>query len=230
MVQASAGHCGMIKPQAAFFERHGAAGLAVLERTLLAAGQAGLITILDVKRGDIGSTMDGYAAAYLAAGAPFAADAVTLSPYLGFGSLEGAIDLAQALGRGVFVLALTSNPEGSSVQGALRPDGLSVAQDVLRQVGRANLLMDGLGSVGVVVGATVGALPAPTLALLAKLNGPILAPGLGTQGASAGDLKATFGAAYAQVVAPVSRSLAKLGPGLAALRAGIGQLQEQLGE
>jgi len=228
MIEASAGRCGFIKPQAAFYERLGPAGLAVLGQVLVTAHQAGLISLVDVKRGDIGSTMDGYAAAYLADGAPWQADAITLSPYLGFGSLRGVIDLALAGGRGVFVLALTSNPDGATVQGALRPDGLTVGQDILAQAGQVNALSPGLGSVGVVVGATLGALPPVTSQLLNQLGGPILAPGLGAQGASPADLKALFGDSYAQVIAPASRALAKLGPDLTTLRDGVASLQELL--
>src|SRR5919108_2936412 len=91
---AFAGHVAVVKPQSAFFERHGSGGIAVLEELLAAFAGTPTLTILDVKRGDIGSTMDGYADAYLAIGAPLAADAVTLSPYLGFGSLSAALDTA----------------------------------------------------------------------------------------------------------------------------------------
>ena len=105
-----------IKPQVALYERHGSAGLAALERLLAAARDAGVLTIADAKRGDIGSTMDGYAAAWIADASPLAADAVTLSPYLGFGTLVPTIRAAHEAGRGVFVLALTSNPEGREVQ------------------------------------------------------------------------------------------------------------------
>ena len=228
LIEAATGLCGLIKPQAAFFERHGAAGVAVLERVLLAGRQAGLITILDVKRGDIGSTMDGYAAAFLADGAPLAADAITLSPYLGFGSLRGAIDLALSSHRGVFVLAMTSNPEGVQVQGALGPDGLTVGQTVLAQVGQVNAGLAGPGSVGVVVGSTIGVLPPATAELLAQLGGPILAPGLGAQGATVADLRACFGQSYGRVIAPVSRGITKAGPNLAALRARLEDWQSQL--
>ena len=113
VVEAMAGQVAAVKPQSAFFERHGSKGIAVLEQTLEALRQAGLLSILDVKRGDIGSTMAGYAQAYLSDESSLAADAITLSPYLGFGSLSGAIELAQQNNRGVFVLDLTSNPEGA---------------------------------------------------------------------------------------------------------------------
>ncbi len=130
MVEALGDVVAVFKPQSAFFEAHGSAGIAVLERTLADIAGTGALALLDVKRGDIGSTMDAYAAAYLSDGSPLAADAITVSPYLGFGSLAGAIDLARRQGRGVYVLALTSNPEGPQVQLAQtsagphrRPDG-----------------------------------------------------------------------------------------------------------
>ncbi|RPF28463.1 orotidine-5'-phosphate decarboxylase [Georgenia muralis] len=126
VVEALGGRVAALKPQSAFFERHGSAGVAVLEEVLAAAAAAGTLTVLDVKRGDIGSTMAGYADAYLRDGSSLAADAVTLSPYLGFGSLRPALDLARQTGRGIFVLALTSNPEGASIQHAL-DGGVAVA-------------------------------------------------------------------------------------------------------
>ncbi|MDU0347910.1 orotidine-5'-phosphate decarboxylase, partial [Actinomyces sp. MRS3W] len=178
-VEALAGHVAAVKPQSAFFERHGSVGIAVLEETLAALRQAGTLTILDVKRGDIGSTMGGYAQAYLADGAPLAADAITVSPYLGYGSLSPALDQAAETGRGVFVLALTSNPEGAAVQHACGPAGRAVAADIVAGAAASNAAAraDGrLGSVGLVVGATIGdAVEALDLDLLAA-NAPLLAP------------------------------------------------------
>lgn len=141
IVDAVGGRIAAVKPQSAFFERHGSAGIAVLEETLAALRAVGTLSILDVKRGDIGSTMSGYAQAYLVEGAPLAADAMTLSPYLGYDSLSPALELANASGRGVFVLALTSNPEGASVQHASTGQGSrssSVAADVVAGAARSN--------------------------------------------------------------------------------------------
>src|SRR5580693_2143360 len=107
----------VVKPQVAFFEAYGAAGYAVLERTIGALRGAGVLVLADAKRGDIGTTMAAYAAAW-AGESPLAADAVTASPYLGFGSLRPLLDSAAAHGCGVFVLAATSNPEGADVQQA----------------------------------------------------------------------------------------------------------------
>ena len=128
----------MFKPQSAFFEAYGSAGIGVLERTLSDIRAAGALCLLDVKRGDLSSTMDAYAAAYLADGSPLAADAITLSPYLGFGSLASAIEQALSQGRGVYVLALTSNPEGPQVQHARVADGRWVGQVIIDEAARYN--------------------------------------------------------------------------------------------
>ena len=123
VLEAVGGRVAAVKPQAAFFERHGSAGLAVLEEVVAAARETGTLSIVDAKRGDIGSTMGAYAEAFLRDGSPLAGDALTVSPFLGFGSLAPAVELATATGRGLFVLCLTSNPEGASVQHARRGAG-----------------------------------------------------------------------------------------------------------
>ena len=215
---ASCGDVGAaIKPQSAFFERHGSRGIAVLERLLADAASAGVLTILDVKRGDIGSTMAAYAEAYLLDGSPLAADAITVSPYLGAGALAPAFELADRTGRGVFVLCLTSNPEGASVQHAER-DGRSVAAQVADSVAEQNVDAEGLGSIGLVVGATT-ALSARELGIdLAAVNGPVLAPGIGAQGGDPASLAAALGAARDRVLATTSRAVLWHGPDEAALR------------
>ena len=146
-VDAVGGRVGAVKPQSAFFERHGSAGIAVLEETLAALRDVGTLSVLDVKRGDIGSTMAGYAQAYLSDGAPLAADSITVSPYLGYGSLSPALDLAEASGRGVFVLALTSNPEGAAVQHAVNGER-AVAAGVVEGVTASNATASGEGRLG----------------------------------------------------------------------------------
>jgi orotidine-5'-phosphate decarboxylase len=211
-VEALAGHVGVVKPQSAFFERHGSRGIAVLEETLAGLAAGGTLTLLDVKRGDIGSTMDGYADAYLGLGAAVAADAVTVSPYLGFGSLEPAFSAAEEAGRGVFVLARTSNPEGGSVQLATL-DGRTVAQAVVDGAAGRNAGATPLGSVGVVVGATHDhGLD------LSALRGPVLAPGLGAQGAAPADLVDRFAGLDGLLLPSASRSILVAGPDVAALR------------
>ena len=217
-LEALAPEVALLKPQSAFFERYGARGVAVLERVLLAARDAGTLVVLDVKRGDIGSTMAGYAAAYLSDGAPLAADAITVSPYLGVGALDPAFELAGRSGRGVFVVARSSNPEGACVQAALTASGSTVAQSVVDAVAARNAGRQPFGDLGVVVGAAPSAgISAPGLRLEA-LNGPILAPGVGAQGAGLVDLPRVFGAAARHVVVVTSRELLRHGPQPAALR------------
>lgn len=207
VVEAVGARVAVFKPQSAFFEAYGAAGIAVLERVLADIRVAGALSILDVKRGDIGSTMDAYAAAYLADGAPLSADAITLSPYLGFGSLDGAIHLAARTGRGVYVLALTSNPEGPTIQHARTADGRLVGQAIIDEAGRRNA-GDEPGPVGVVVGGTIGQVGAD----FSALNGSILVPGLGAQGATAADLETVFGPAIGLVLPSMSREILGAGP------------------
>jgi orotidine-5'-phosphate decarboxylase len=211
VVDALAGTVAVLKPQLAFYERHGSRGLAVLEDGVARARAAGALVLLDAKRGDIGSTMDGYAG-YLRPDHPMAADALTVSPYLGPGSLQPAVDTARQHGGGLFVLARTSNPDAGTLQHAV-VDGRSVAQVVVDTVRDWNAA-DGSGSFGVVVGATLRELDVD----LTGLGGPVLAPGLGAQGGSVADLRRLFGRGTA-VVPTVSRDVLAAGPDPAGLRA-----------
>ncbi|MFC3299267.1 orotidine-5'-phosphate decarboxylase [Arthrobacter agilis] len=215
-----------LKPQVALYERHGARGLAVLETLLSRARDAGVLTIADAKRGDIGSTMQAYADAWLGEDRPLAADAVTLNPYLGFESLRPAIDLARETGRGVFVLALTSNAEGQLVQHV--GGDSSVARSIAHAAAAENRRAGGAGHVGLVVGATIGD-AAHRLGLdLAALNGPILAPGVGAQGAGTAELRAAFGDALPFVLPTSSRAILAAGPGAAELRAAAERTRDEL--
>jgi orotidine-5'-phosphate decarboxylase len=224
VVDAVGGRVAAVKPQAAFFERHGSRGVAALEDVVAAAQAAGTLVVVDAKRGDIGSTMDAYAEAFLRDGSPLAGDALTVSPYLGFGSLAPAVDLALATGRGLFVLALTSNPEGPEVQHARTltadgtPDGPSVAATMAAHAAALNADADPMGSIGLVVGATVGDAAERTGTDLTGVNGPLLAPGVGAQGAGPAELAAVFGDARRQVLASSSRGVLRAGPDVAALR------------
>lgn len=222
VVEAVGGRAAAVKPQSALFERHGSAGVAALEEVLAAAHAAGTLTIVDAKRGDIGSTMAGYADAYLRDGSPLAGDALTVSPYLGFGSLAPAVDAALASGRGLFVLCLTSNPEGPEVQHARRGAGVdveTVAAHMAREAAALNAGAEPLGSVGLVVGATIGDAARRTGTDLVAAHGPLLAPGVGAQGAGPAELAAVFGDARRQVLASSSRGVLAAGPDVAALRA-----------
>ncbi len=229
-VEAFAGSVAVVKPQSAFFEVFGSGGVRVLETVLADLRSAGTLTILDVKRGDIGSTMQAYAQAYLGDDSPLRADALTLSPFLGYDSLRPALALAEETERGIFVLALTSNPQGYAVQHA-QYDGRSVAAGVVDGVAVDNLAAREhgvLGSVGVVVGATVGsALNELGIDLLAA-NAPILAPGVGAQGGTAADLRQVFGAALPNVLASSSRDVLSAGPDARALRAAAADTAAQL--
>jgi len=223
-VEALAGSVAVLKPQSAFFEAYGSAGIAVLERLISDARSAGALVLLDAKRGDIGSTMAAYAAAYLTEGSPLAADAVTLSPYLGFSSLQPAIETAKINGRGVFVLALTSNSEGPALQHAMAADGRSVAKAIVDGAGAQNRNDRPLGSVGLVVGATVGR----TGVDFAAVNGPLLAPGLGAQGGTVADLRVVFGEDLSGVLPATSRAVLQAGPSVAALRSAALVLADEL--
>jgi orotidine-5'-phosphate decarboxylase len=210
----------VVKPQVAFFETYGAAGYAVLERTIAALRDHGVLVLADAKRGDIGSTMAAYAVAW-AGDSPLASDAVTASPYLGFGSLQPLLDTAAAHDRGVFVLAATSNPEGAGVQRA-ETGGRSVAQSIVDQAAAFNRASGpGPGSVGVVVGATLTEVPD-----VSELGGPVLVPGVGAQGGRPDALRGLGGAAAGQLLPAVSRDVLRAGPDVASLRSAGERMRE----
>jgi orotidine-5'-phosphate decarboxylase len=247
VVDALAGQVAILKPQLAFYERHGSRGLAVLEEAVAGARAGGALVLLDAKRGDIGSTMDAYAD-YLRPGHPLAVDAMTVSPFLGPGSLQPAVDTARLCGGGLFVLARTSNPDAGTLQHALaggspgRPRSVAqvvvdtvrgwntpgwVVGDPLPGVGSirdvAGRFGPGTGSFGVVVGATLPECDVD----LDGLGGPVLAPGLGAQGGSVADLRRLFGSDRA-VVPTVSRDVLVAGPEPAALRAAAARWADEL--
>jgi orotidine-5'-phosphate decarboxylase len=219
-VGAFADRAAVVKPQSAFFERFGAAGIAVLERTIAQLREAGALVLLDVKRGDIGSTMAAYAEAYLAPSAPLAADAITVSPYLGVGALQPVFDLVRAHGVGAFVLAATSNPEAPQLQHASTSTSSTVAQTVIDELAARNAGADPVGSLGVVVGATV----APGTVDVSALRGPILAPGIGAQGGTPDDVRRVFGVALPYVLPAVSREVLRHGPDPVTLRDAVDRL------
>ena len=223
VVEAIGDRVAVVKPQSAFFERHGSRGVAVLESAIRQLRDAGALVLLDVKRGDIGSTVAAYAAAYLDPASPLRADAITASPFLGVGSLGPMFDAARAHDGGVFVLALTSNPEGAEVQRAVGPGGRTVAQSVIDEISQLNEGVEPLGSFGLVVGATIG----DTGHDLSRVNGPILAPGLGAQGATASDLRTVFGNDLDWVVPSYSREILARGPSVSDLRAATADVLAQ---
>lgn len=221
-VEAFSGTVAVVKPQVAFFEAYGSAGFAVLERTLAALHASGTLVVADAKRGDIGSTMDAYAQAWLGE-SPLATDSVTVSPYLGFGALAPALGLARAHGRGIFVLARTSNPEGGGLQQSRGASGggVTVAQSIVDEAVAAN--QDGTGAVGLVVGAT-----RDHGLDLSEFSGPILAPGLGAQGATAADLAEIFAGNTALLLPNSSRGVLGQGPTVDALRAAAERVRDEI--
>ncbi|WP_241977829.1 orotidine-5'-phosphate decarboxylase [Cryobacterium sp. TMS1-13-1] len=224
VVAAAAGRVGIVKPQVAFYERFGSAGFVALERVLADARQAGLLVIGDAKRGDLGTSALAYAQAWLSSGSPLEVDALTLAAYMGVGSLDSPLTLAAANGKGVFLLAATSNPEAADIQRAIVADGLyagsSVARAILDDVADRNAraasarLTTGLGSVGVVLGATldlssfgIDLQAAPT-----EFRTPVLAPGFGHQGGHIMDLTSIYGGYAGGVIVSESRSVLSAGP------------------
>ena len=213
VVDAAAGRVGIVKPQVAFFEAHGSAGFAALEEVLAAARAAGLLVIGDAKRGDIGSTNDGYAAAWLTEGSPLEVDALTATAYTGVGALAGLFERAEASGKGVFVLSATSNPESRALQTARTDAGESVSRLVADEVAARNLDRTCLGDHGLVLGATkrLDDYGFTNDAVRVLSTTPVLAPGFGFQGAEFGSIPAVFGQLAPNLVVSVSRSVLEHG-------------------
>jgi orotidine-5'-phosphate decarboxylase len=222
VVESLADRTAVIKPQSAFFERHGSAGVAVLERVIGAAQEYGALVLLDVKRGDIGSTVDAYADAYLGPSSSLAADAITVHPYLGFGALQPFVSMALEHNRGVFVVTLSSNPEGRALQAASQ-DGVTVAGAILRRISELNDGAEPMGSIGAVVGATIGNTDEDL-----AINGPFLAPGFGAQGGTVDDLRRIFGPALPNVLPATSRQVLSAGPDPASLQDVAAEIAESL--
>jgi orotidine-5'-phosphate decarboxylase len=223
MLAAAPGVVGLVKPQSAFFERHGWRGIRTLQRLTAGARDAGLLVILDVKRGDVGSTNDAYAEAYLGPGAPLAADAVTVHPYLGFGAMDSYVTRAHDSGSCVLVVTRSSNPEGRVIQAAeLRGRAVTVERELLRQIGTVNarLTPGQLGPVGAVIGPTQ---IEPKLDLVSA-SGLFLAPGVGAQGATPADVSRVFATCPDRVMPSASRSLLRAGPDVHRLKDGAAAL------
>jgi orotidine-5'-phosphate decarboxylase len=227
VVEAVAPYCSLVKPQSAFYERFGSAGVAVLERVIAGSRDAGALVLLDVKRGDIGSTSQAYADAYLDPGSPLAADAVTVSPFLGFGSLTPFVETARAHDAGLFVLAATSNKEGPEIQQAVTTDefgGRTVTNTVFDHLRSLNQGADPLGSFGAVIGATVD----DDRGLDLAFNGPVLAPGYGEQGGTTADIARIFGTVAPHVAASSSRGVLRAGPDAGSMRDAVRRANDEL--
>jgi orotidine-5'-phosphate decarboxylase len=229
MLAAAPGVVGLIKPQSAFYERHGWRGVRTLQRLTEDARAAGLLVILDIKRGDVGSTNDAYAEAYLGKGAPLAADAITVHPYLGTGAMATYVSRAHESGSCVLVVTRSSNPEGRVIQAAEVPGtGQTVEAQLLGEIAALNsrLAPGGLGPAGAVIGPTR---IEPELDL-AGASCLFLAPGVGTQGATPADVATIFAACPDRVMPSASRSLLRSGPDVSRLQDGAAVLAAQFRE
>jgi len=229
-IEAAVGIAAAIKPQVAFFERHGSAGFAALERVLADARDAGIIAIADAKRGDIDSTMAAYGDAWLGDDSSLRADAMTATSYLGLAAMSGVLEQAVATGRGVIVVVASSNPEGRELQEARASSGASVEESLLAELGHRNdeerrASATALGSLGAVIGATrtAGSLD------LAPFGGPILVPGVGAQGATPADVANLFSSCLrGSILVNASRSILAAGPRLTELRSAASSLADEL--
>jgi orotidine-5'-phosphate decarboxylase len=225
VLAAADGAAGLVKPQSAFYERHGWRGIRALTRLVEGARQAGLLVVLDVKRGDVGSTNEAYAQAYLGPDAPIEADAVTVHPYLGLGAMGAFTARAAAAGACLLVVTRSSNPEGRTSQSARTDRGIPLEARILADIGALNARL-APGRIGP-VGAVIGPAPIDPPLDLAAANALFLAPGVGAQGATPADVARTFGTCLGRVMPSVSRSLLAAGPDAAALRAAIIRLNDE---
>jgi orotidine-5'-phosphate decarboxylase len=216
MLDAADGTVGLVKPQAAFFERHGWRGFRTLSRLIADARSAGLLVILDAKRGDVGSTNDAYAEAFLGPGAPLEADAVTVHPYLGLAAMDAFVSRAHQAGSCLLVVTRSSNPEGRAVQSALDGNGHQVDERLLGEIGELNLML-APGQIGPVGAVVAPARIEPELDL-AGAQALFLAPGVGVQGATPEDVARVFAACPDRVMPSASRSLLAAGPDIKAMR------------
>ena len=225
VLEAAQYRISILKPQSAFFERFGAAGLRALEELTALARRNDVLVLLDGKRGDIDTTGAAYAEGYFSASTTLRVDAVTTHAYLGFGALNPFLDIALKNDGGVFVVVRSSNPEGRELQTAKLASGETVAQRLCREITDRNRSVgEGLGFIGAVVGATcedaqdtVAALP----------QSYILAPGVGAQGATMGDVIARMPAARGRVLPNVSRAILANGGSRTEIATTIRALQDQ---
>jgi orotidine-5'-phosphate decarboxylase len=212
----------IVKPQSAFFERFGSSGIAILEKLIDGFHERGTLVLVDGKRGDIGSTVEAYAQAYLGPASAFRADAITAHAYLGFGALKPLLTHAVDTGSGVFVVVRSSNVEGTTLQTAvLNDDGRTVAEALGDMITEFNEQISGteIGPIGAVVGATI---ENDLLSTLDRLpQSLILAPGIGHQGATYEDLRRRFGRHAVRAIPSSSRAVLDRGPDVEQLRGEI---------
>ena len=184
-----------VKPQAAFFEQLGPLGMAALAEVVDHATASGLVVVMDAKRGDIGSTADAYAKAYLGhkSQTAWGCDCLTVNPYMGFDTLEPFFNTAESNGAGLFVLCKTSNPGSDALQEQVTDGGKKIHQRVADEIQRLCKQTQGDSGYGI-VGAVVGATYPQQLAELREQmpNSILLVPGFGAQGGTASDVAAAF--------------------------------------
>ena len=219
-MEAMGDRVAVVKPQSAFFEQFGPEGMAELKRLVGMVKAQGSLALIDVKRGDIGHTLDAYADAMIGPDSPFGGDAMTATAYMGFGSLSPLLKKAAERGAGVFIVVRSSNPEGRALQDARHPDGRTVATALADEITTFNATVtDAIGPVGAVMGATIEGTATETLASLPKSL--LLAPGIGAQGATFDDMARNFGPATERALPSVSRGILAKGPDVAELRKAI---------
>ncbi len=225
VVEAAVGAVGLVKPQSAFYERHGWRGIRSLARLVEGCRAGGILVVLDVKRGDVGSTNAAYAEAYLGADAGIPVDAMTVTAYLGLGAMEPFLARAADAGAGLFVVTRSSNPEGRGIQTARQQSGHTVEEQLILDLGAENRRVlaggagdaapPGVGPFGAVFGPTHDP---PACIDLRAMSGLFLAPGVGAQGATPADVAACFAACRDRVLPSASRSLLAAGPDTGRLR------------
>ena len=216
----------IVKPQSAYFERYGSAGIRALEELTRRAQAKEVLVLLDAKRGDIDTTGLAYAEAYFSPRSMLRADALTLHAYLGLAALEAAIDYATAQGGGVFPVVRSSNPEGAALQIARMHDGRSVAEALCDDINDLNARYDNeeLGPVGAVIGATCTDADDAARRLPRSF---ILAPGVGAQGATMQDIARQMPSAKGRVLPSVSRAILRNGGDKDSIGSAIRALREE---
>ena len=214
----------IVKPQVAYFERHGSKGLAALEQLNALGRTHDVLMILDAKRGDIDSTGEAYGEAFFGLGSPLFTDAITVSAYMGLPALDKLIAIATANGGGVFPVVRSSNIEGQALQHARMADGRTVADTLCAEITALNRKFAGdvLGPIGAVVGATCD----DASSIVDQMpHSYILAPGIGAQGATFDDVRRRMPNARGRILASVSRAILKGGTDKTAIGATIRALQ-----
>lgn len=225
VMEASVGAVGLIKPQAAFYERHGWRGIRSLTRLVQEARDQGLLVVLDAKRGDVGSTNEAYAEAYLGKGAPIEVDALTVHPYLGFEAMDAFVTRAAQSSACLLVVTRSTNPEGRLIQDSAADDGMTVEARLLEAIGSTNAALTDHdpGPIGAVVGVARNQAPLDYLGA----RGLFLVPGVGAQGTTPDVVAECFSSCKDRVMPSASRSLLRAGPSPARLREDLLRLGDE---